>query len=536
MFGLGLVELALIALVVWIVVRKSRGEAIGGGLAVAGIVAGALALLPILGLLIARASLVSAEVATVAQRAIAAPMQLEVGRVATLLPVLVIALLALVVFAAIRIARQGAMGTLALFGTLAAAMGTLALFGVLAVAGAGLLFVAVHTYRSFEFVPPALVAERRLSPPEAATPPRGVQAGNQGFDEDFPWGDAAKPRIDLGDDFPFGKQAEGQRIEQLAQAQANWDAERIRANDKAYGPGGAEAKRIEMLEQEQKNVDDQRRKSLQLALQQARDEWQAAQESAREAAKDAASEFERIKQEFQRLAGMKAALDSTPSAQVSSATEAPERSELPERPERPEAPEQPEQPEMPEGPEHPPGPEQPPIPTGDEGPAAKPTAVAARPAWIAKPPASDSRNRRAVLTTDPYFTLDSLEGAAEAQLREWLEQALGESLGRRPARGALATASYAELRSQFVRSSYDESRDSSAGEATIRYQLVELPEVIPAHFVDLVQQSGRRERVAGVAAIGGSVVATLALLYGLLGIGVCENPRLGPKAPGSTGG
>jgi hypothetical protein len=134
-------------------------------------------------------------------------------------------------------------------------------------------------------------------------------------------------------------------------------------------------------------------------------------------------------------------------------------------------------------------------------------------------------NRSEVLATDPYFTLDSLEAAAEAQLRAWLERALAESLGRPAATGALSDASYAELRKQFVRSSYDESRDSSAGEATIRYQLVELPEVMPAHYLDLVQRSGRRERVAEVAVLGSGLVGTLAMLYGLLGIGLGKSPR-----------
>jgi hypothetical protein len=467
MFGLGLIELGLIALVFWLGVRKHRGEPVGGAFAVAVVALMVASIAPVAGILASRSAMVSAEVATVAQRALGAPLRVEAAQIPASLPLLVVALF--VVLVVVALARSGRAGA-----TIVCVL--------LALGGLGLL-----RYLRGQVAPLGPVAQ--VSPPVFVSP--------------------FEPRIDLGDD--VGKWDE----QHAEQPKAEWDAERIRANDEAYGSGGAEAKRIEFLEKGQQENDADRRKALESALKQARDEWVSTQQSARDAAKQAASEFERITKEFQRLAGMKAALDSKLSAEESFVMDAPER---PERPERPEAPEQPEMPEMP------------------EGSAAGPTAVAARPAWIASPPASDSRNRRAVLSTDPYFTLDSLEAAAESQLRAWLEGALAESVGRPPAPGSLAGLGYAELRSQFVRSSYDESRSSSAGDATIRHQLVELPEVIPAHFVDLVHRSGRRERVAGVAAIGGSVVATLALLYGLLGIGVCKNPRLGPKAPGSTGG
>ncbi|MGL4512844.1 MAG: hypothetical protein ACRCT8_07110 [Lacipirellulaceae bacterium] len=496
MIQLGLIELALIAAVVWLVVRKRNGERIGAPLAMFGVVAATLALAPGLGLLVARATMLSAEAATAAQRAVSGSAPAAGSGVVAVLPLLALVLVVLLVLSVIRIARQGSLGALALFMALVAV-------------GAGLFGLAV--YRGAAFVPPPVVVELQPFPPGVPAhpaPPRVVGASLP------PLEPAGEPRIDLGYG-PWDAETNQRELpwepaaKHDAHSQADYDAERVHANDEAYGPGGAEAKRVEFLGEAQSNLDGQRRAALAEGIEQARSEWQAAQQSASDAAKQATSEFKRITKEFQRLAGLVPAGASEPRSVAESATEALAAALAPATP---------------VGPEAPAGPEEPRLPTGDESPAAKPAAGRRVPewVWVNNPPKPDGRTRREVLVTDPFFTPESLDVAADAQLRSWVEEALAKSLGRERAAGALAGVPAADLRETFVATSHDETRDSMAGEAMIRHQLVELPEVIPARFLDSVQRHGQRERVAGVAAIGGSVVGTIALLYGLLGIGGCK--------------
>ena len=140
------------------------------------------------------------------------------------------------------------------------------------------------------------------------------------------------------------------------------------------------------------------------------------------------------------------------------------------------------------------------------------------PAWVSNPP----KPGQMVITTDPFPTVRGARGQLVNQLVSFLSQILETEL---PGSGALAAQAFTPSNAYdvLVTEEHVEERDSSVGEVFVIHTLVESNEQTKAWALavaeQVMQQQQRSTGLIAVTAGGGTLLASLAVLYGVLSLG-----------------
>ena len=137
-----------------------------------------------------------------------------------------------------------------------------------------------------------------------------------------------------------------------------------------------------------------------------------------------------------------------------------------------------------------------------------------KPEWLTRKPGMN----HTVLASDPFQDYSECSRNIDHQTVAWLQK----RLNLEPSVLTMVDELSQELRTRFVRAEYSEERKTSVGDMRVVWRLVELNPDDATWLKDRVYSYQAGGRVRLVATIGGVVLALLATIYAVLGVG--QNP------------
>jgi hypothetical protein len=159
--------------------------------------------------------------------------------------------------------------------------------------------------------------------------------------------------------------------------------------------------------------------------------------------------------------------------------------------------------------------------TASATPRVEDYATAERPDWVVNPPKQIGNVRKFVVVSDPFLTVEECRRDADSKMQNLAINRACQLSGAGSRRTGAAALADLGLGADYVRrelctDEYIDVIDSSVGEMRKTYSLVEFNETQDALLVDRARSYSRQEGLKDVTLIGSGVLASVAMLFGLL--------------------
>lgn len=141
-----------------------------------------------------------------------------------------------------------------------------------------------------------------------------------------------------------------------------------------------------------------------------------------------------------------------------------------------------------------------------------------RPDWVGEPPRRVGDAYQVSLDVDPYTTIEESDSALPAKINAAVDDYVGQLIGPQ-ARGRIRLP-MEYIDEHVKRDDWQEWRKHAMGPVTVdmvhRHVLLRFDNAVNDHIRQMWKRSIVNERVAGAAALGGGVLALVAMVYGYL--------------------
>lgn len=141
-----------------------------------------------------------------------------------------------------------------------------------------------------------------------------------------------------------------------------------------------------------------------------------------------------------------------------------------------------------------------------------------RPDWVGEPPRRVGDAYQVSLDVDPYTTIEESDSALPAKINAAVDDYVGQLIGLQ-ARGRIRLP-MEYIDEHVKRDDWQEWRKHAMGPVTVdmvhRHVLLRFDNAVNDHIRQMWKRSIVNERVAGAAALGGGVLALVAMIYGYL--------------------
>ncbi len=141
-----------------------------------------------------------------------------------------------------------------------------------------------------------------------------------------------------------------------------------------------------------------------------------------------------------------------------------------------------------------------------------------QPDWVGEPPRRVGDAYQVSLDVDPYTTIEESDSALPAKINAAVDDYVGQLIGLQ-ARGRIRLP-MEYIDEHVKRDDWQEWRKHAMGPVTVdmvhRHVLLRFDNAVNDHIRQMWKRSIVNERVAGAAALGGGVLALVAMIYGYL--------------------